>query len=683
MVRTWFLAACLAVVPTAAHALESAPVSTPRSTVWLDSETDGVEAGRPFRLGLRFHLSPGWHIYWSNPGDAGIPPQVTLKLPDGATSGGMVWPAPQRLAEGPVMTYSYAGDVLLPVTVTPKTSGATSTVDADASWLVCENICVPEEGSFHLSLPIGPVPMPSAQASWFADADARTPRPSPFVATITAEGKLTLAGSGLSARSVSDAWFFPDRWGVIDQSAAQRLAVHDGTVDLWLTPGAEFDTKAGVRGVAVLQDPSGQQSFLAVHARPVGAATAMLAARMLLFAALGGLLLNLMPCVFPVLAIKAVSLARLGNAEHRHVRLHAAAYTLGVVVAFGLFGLLVLVLRQAGIAVGWGFQFQSPAFVAAIAWLLFAVGLNLSGVYAVGGGLAAVGSGLAARRGLAGSFFTGSLAVVVATPCTAPFMGGAVAAALAAPAGLLMSVFLALGAGLAAPYLVLAWLPGLAGRLPKPGAWMDLLRQALAFPMYAASGWLVWVVSRQAGSDGVLSGVTGLFLVGLGLWTAGAVQRSGATGWTRRAGQGIAVAAGLAALGLLGQFPGPSSREMSVAQTGAPWEPYSAARLADLRRAGKPVFVNMTAAWCVTCLVNELVALDSQVVRDAFARHHVAYLKGDWTLRAADVTAFLKNHGRAGVPLYVLYPPGDAPPDVLPQILTESIVLDELRRLGS
>jgi thiol:disulfide interchange protein DsbD len=382
-----------------------------------------------------------------------------------------------------------------------------------------------------------------------------------------------------------------------------------------------------------------------------------------------------------------MALARLGRAERGEVRAHAVSYAGGVLVAFGLLAAVTLALRAAGAAAGWGFQFQSPAFVAAMAWVLFGIGLNLSGVFALGGGGA--GQALAGRGGHLGSFFTGLLAVVVATPCTAPFMAAALAAGLVAPPAVMVAVFLAMGAGLAAPWLLLAAVPGLARSLPRPGAWMELLRQALAFPMYAACAWLVWVISEETGPGGVLGTVAGLVLLGFAGWALGAGQRmamqevaapaASLRSWHRTA-QAAAVAAVLAAMavlpGIAGATPG-GSRLPDIA--GLPSEPYSPTRLAALRAEGRPVFVDMTAAWCVTCLVNERVALGPKSVRDAFAADHVAYLKGDWTRQDPDITAFLRANHRDGVPLYLLYP-ATGTPIVLPQILTERTMLSALAR---
>lgn len=654
-----------------ARAAESAPVTSPRMTATLVSDTDAAAPGVALRIALRLRLTPGWHTYWQNPGDAGAPAELSLSLPPGATAGPIAWPVPERLLQSGIMTFGFTRDVLLPVTVVPG-PGA-QRIEAAATWLVCATICVPEEGRFTLDLSAG-TPAPSAEAPLFAAADAQMPRPSPFEARIAPDGTLSLSGAGLSAATVRDAWFFPDAAGAVEHAAPQPVSVGAGLVSLALAPGASFRPESSLSGILVLRDPGGQESALRVDAASGPApAPALPLVQTLLLALLGGLVLNLMPCVFPVLAMKAVAIARMSGAERGPVRAHALSYVAGVLVAFGALAGVLLAVRAAGGAAGWGFQFQSPVFVAALAWVLFGVGLNLSGVYAIGGRMAGAGQGLASQGGHAGSFFTGLLAVVVATPCTAPFMGAAVATALAAPPLVTVAVFGALGLGLAAPYLALAVLPGLARLLPRPGAWMDVLKGALAFPMYGAAAWLVWVVSLQAGSAGVLATVGGMVLVALSAWALGLAQAAGRLG--RRWGGSVALASALGAVIVLaGIAPSPAA----TVQAGAPiegTEPFSATRLAALRAEGRPVFVNMTAAWCVTCLVNERLALSPEPVRRAFAEQGVATLKGDWTRGDPAITAFLRDHGRDGVPLYVFYPAERSAPVVLPQILTEGIVL--------
>ena len=638
----------------------------------LVSDTDAVAVGTPLHLALRLQLAPGWHTYWQNPGDAGVPPELTLDVP----AGPIVWPAPQRMPEGPLMTYGYTGSVLLPVAVTPQTDGLH--VTATANWLVCQKICVPEEGRFTLDLPAG-TPSPSAEAPLFAAAAARTPRPSPFPARVAQDGTLALTGAELTPATVADAWFIPDTDGAIQPSAQQTVDMQDGAVVIHLKP---FKTEPkSLAGIVVLRDRRGEESLLAIDASP-GAAPisgSLPLVEAMLFAVLGGFILNLMPCVFPILAMKAIGLSRLSGSERRVVRGHAVSYTAGVVLAFAGLGATLLALRGAGEAVGWGFQFQSPIAVTLLAWVLFVVGLNLSGVFAIGDRLSGVGHGLTTRGGHAGSFGTGVLAVLVATPCTAPFMGAAIGAALAAPAPLTLMVFVAMGLGLAAPYALLALAPGLARWLPRPGRWMDVFRGALAFPMYGAAVWLLWVVSLEAGEAGVLTVASGALLLALGAWAFGLAQRSG--GRLRGFGRSVAVVAVVGAVAtLLRLEAGPVQ---TAAAPGEAAEAFTPARLAALRAEGRPVFVNMTAAWCVTCLVNERVALSPEKVRAAFAQYRVAYLKGDWTRGDPAITAFLRTHARDGVPLYVMFPAGNAAPTVLPQILTEATMLSELGKLGS
>jgi thiol:disulfide interchange protein DsbD len=398
-----------------------------------------------------------------------------------------------------------------------------------------------------------------------------------------------------------------------------------------------------------------------------------------LFALLGGLVLNLMPCVFPVLSIKALSLLGHARDAPRTARLHGIAYTLGVLASFTLLGVALILLKAGGAQAGWGFQFQSPAFVLATAYLMCAVGLNLSGVFEVGGGLAGVGDALASRAGYAGSFFTGMLATVVATPCTAPFMGGAVAYALAQPPAKLLAVFLSMGVGLALPYLLLSARPVLQRHLPRPGPWMVRVRQAFAFPMYGAAVWLVWVLARQSGVDAGAAALGGMVALAFAGWLYGATRF--ASSFIRRvggAGAALVVAAALAAGHAAIRHGQPA------AATGVAWTPYSAGRLQALRAAGKPVFVNLTASWCITCLVNEKVALNDLRVDAAFRQAGIRYLKGDWTSQDERITALLRQFGRSGVPLYVFYPAGaDSRPVVLPQLLTPGIVLDAIGIAGN
>ncbi|MDE2580174.1 MAG: thioredoxin family protein [Rhodospirillales bacterium] len=697
-----------------ARAAETAAVHSPRATVSVISDTDRVVPGVPFHIGLRLQIAPGWHTYWHNPGDAGAAPSLQLALPSGASAGPIAWPAPRATREGPLVAYGYTGTLLLARTVMPgkaatavaaapgqTVAAAGFPIVVHAQWLVCKEICVPEHGTFRLDLRMGPpggTATPSAQAPLFAAAAGTVPRPSPWPATVAPDGRLWLHGPGFDAKAVVRARFIPDQAGAIDNDAAQTLSRARNGIVLQLKPasaGAPAGTMtAALQGIVELVDRSGARTALAVDATPgpVPEITSTVAParagpgllRLLGLGFLGGIILNLMPCVFPVLAMKAMAIAR--AAERGRMRGLALSYTLGVLAAFAALGGALLAARAAGASAGWGFQFASPTAVAAMALVLFAVGLNMSGVFEVGGGIDGIGQGLAARGGHAGSFFTGLLAVVVATPCTAPFMAVAIGGALAAPPAGALAVFLAMGAGLAAPMALLAVAPGLGRLFPRPGHWMLVLRQALAFPMYAACAWLAWVVSTEAGPSGVLAVGAGLVLLGFAGWVLGLAQR-GTRRPGRHLGYGLAMAGGIGAAAVLTWLAGmpaatagpASSAAERVASAPVPGAAaYSPARLAALRAAGRGVFVDMTAAWCITCQVNERVALAPANVRAAFAAHRVAYLVGDWTRQDATITAYLRAHGRDGVPLYVFYPPGARRGIVLPQLLTPGLVLRTL-----
>ncbi len=643
-----------------ALAAESAAVTSPRATATLISDTDAVAPGQPYRVALRLRMAPGWHTYWRNPGDAGVAPELSFTLPNGVTAGPIAWPTPARQPEDTLMTFGYQGELVLPVTL----SGGPGPVELAATWLVCEKICVPEEGNFRLDLQAGP-PRPSRESPLFAAVDARMPRPAPWAGRVASDGTLSLTGEEFGA--VEEAFFLPEQPELIAASAKQAMSLGRDGMALRLQPASAFKPESPLAGVLLLRDRGGAETAFALTATPgpiAPPAEGLL--HIIGFALLGGLILNLMPCVFPVLAMKAMGLARMSGQPRAAARLHAAAYAAGVLAAFVAIAFLLLALRHAGAAVGWGFQFQSPVFVAAMALLLFAIGLNLAGLYDMGRSIGA-GQGLAAREGHAGSFFAGMLAVLVATPCTAPFMGVALTAGLSGSPAETVAVFVALGLGLAAPYVLLALLPGVARALPRPGRWMDHLRRILAVPMFGASGWMLWVLAQQVEPAVLRAAVAMMTLAAIGFWQIGRAQR----GLGRRAGL---AAAGVIALGI-GGFLATMPTVPPAETSGPAASAFSAARLAELRAAGRPVFVNMTAAWCVSCMVNERVALSRDAVRDAMAAKGIVYLKGDWTRQDPAISDFLRSHGADGVPLYLFYPAGGGRPVQLPQILTPGIVL--------
>jgi len=693
------LAAALAVGILAGPALAAPPrPGPPKVSVALISEGTSIEPGAPLWLGLRQRIAPGWHTYWLNPGDSGEAPTLDWKLPAGFAADPIVWPQPERLPVGPAMSYGYTKEVVLLTRITAPTEarpGSRVTLRAHVSWLVCEKICIPEEADVALTLPVAAGrPAPASTAPAIERARAAVPAPSPWPATLRATPEtvtVVVAAPGLRPDHVAEAWFFPSRWGVIDHAAPQALTVDQRGITLRTARGALPEaTATDLDGVLVVRERLDQglvtQAF-AIRATAAGsaadAAQALSLAAAIGLALAGGLILNLMPCVLPVLSVKAIALVSHAQTSSASMRRHGLAYTVGVLASFAVLASTLIALRAGGAEVGWGFQLQSPLVVGGLAYLLFALGLSLSGILTIGTRVTVVGHGLAARPGYRGSFFTGALASVAATPCTAPFMGVAVGYALTQPPVAALIVFEALALGLALPFLGLSLMPAWRRLLPRPGAWMERLKQGLAFPLYASVAWLVWVVSRQAGPDGVALVLLGLLLIGFGAWLHHATRGSGSLPW-RRAATGIALGCVAAAIAL-GPLvtTSPSASSATTAPAGAAWEPFTPERLAALRAQGTPVFVNFTAAWCITCLVNERVALQSHAVIGAFARRGVVHLKADWTSKSPEIAALLASFGRSGVPLYVLYGGGraPAPPRVLPQILSESTLIEAVEKL--
>ena len=652
-------------VPITAHAAESNRFVSHEDSVAVVSENDGSN-GSTLQLGLLFRLANGWHIYWKDAGDAGSPPQLTLAHPAHASVGAFDWPAPDWLVTNSLGDYVLSGTVLLPFIVSLSQPAPVQGVVLGGSvrWLVCSaTICVPQQASFSLHLP-GGVTSRSAAAGLFDSARETEPKPSPFTAAISEDGTLTVSGKGLGTGSVHEAHFYPNRPDAIVNAASQPLKVHQGRFSLALKP-FKWSPKEPLAGVLEITDEVGNRQALTIapHLTPnepqqSGSGLFWSA----LGALLGGLLLNLMPCVFPVLAIKAFSVARLGGAARSDIRAQALAYTAGVIVTMLSIGAVLEVLRAAGEKLGWGFQLQSPGFVTFTAWLVFIIGLNLSGVFEFSSRFAGIGSTSAARGGLLGSFVTGLVAVAVATPCTAPFMGAAVASALAAPPLFAFCVFLLLGVGMALPFLLIGFFPYLGQFLPRPGQWMVVLRQLLAFPMYGTAIWLLWIVAQQAGPRGVLVATAGATLLGFVLWL---LKFRGWMPFMMR----TAVAIGTIAL-----LPLVTAARVNDGASSANTVPYSAAKLADLRAAGTPVLIDMSAAWCITCIVNERVALNSDSVRAQLRARHVVVMTGDWTSHDPAITEYLEAQHRDGVPLYVYYPPDHGIPVVLPQILTPSLL---------
>ncbi|CAN7511113.1 protein-disulfide reductase DsbD family protein [Phenylobacterium sp. LjRoot225] len=680
----------------------SGPVDTGHLTAELVAQSQGVVPGQTVWLAVRQKIQKGWHTYWRNPGDAGEPMKLGWTLPAGWRAGEIVWATPHRLPVGPLMDFGYEGEVLLPVPVTaPPTArpGDTIPVKLAASFLVCAETCVPEDALLTLDLPVVATTAP-VDDKWgraVTKALAEAPKSAGLQAVFERRPTglaLAVTGPALTAPEGRDAYFYPFASTVIEHAKPQTVERGPAGLTLTLQPGYDFTQgkpPSSLAGVLVT-DGKAYEVAAAPGAPPASAAglgpppakgdgAGFSLAPAAVFAFLGGLILNLMPCVFPVLAMKAAALA--GHArEQTGVRRQGLAFGAGVMLTFlGLAGLLIA-LQAAGAAVGWGFQLQSPPVVAGLALLILGVALNLSGLFEVGTSLQGAGSGLATRQGLAGAFFTGALSVVVAAPCTAPFMGPALGWALTQSPAAAMVVFAALGLGFALPFVLVSHAPGLIARLPRPGPWMDAFKKALAFPMYAAAAWLAWVLTVQAGSSALARLLAAAVAVGLAAWLGGAAQRRHAAGGRALVLGGAAAAIAVLAAGAAVLAPYATAGSATAGQgpesAALAEQPYTPARLADLRARGAPVFVNYTAAWCVSCQVNDRVALSTPRVAEAFRREGVAYLKADWTLRDPVIAADLARFGRVGVPLYLVYPSGGGAPVVLPTILTEGTVLKAL-----
>jgi thiol:disulfide interchange protein DsbD len=722
------LAAVGVSLPRAVLAAEPvhAEVKTEHNDVELVPETTAAAPGGTLYVALRQVITPGWHTYWRNPGDAGQATSLTWTLPPGWSAGDIVWPAPEQDLTGPIMNYVLTGEVYLPVPLAVPASakpGETVTLKAAVSWLVCKDVCIPEDANLTLTLPVTAA-TPTTDPHYgqaIAQTLAEAPKAAGLDARFQAQGavlKLAATGGPLKGADASHAYFFPYDGTVIDQAKAQSAQAGPDGVTLTIPAGYAFthgkapaemlgvlslgggrafeiDAKAGALPpgaagqsppVATTSDPSSKGGGGGGGGGHAASDLGLVGAVGLAF--LGGVILNLMPCVFPVLSMKGAALARHVESPE-HARAEGLAFFVGVLVTFVGLAAVLIALRAAGQAVGWGFQLQSPAVVGVLALVMLASALNLSGVFEAGLSAQGVGGGLATKPGLAGSFFTGVLAVVVAAPCTGPFMAGAIGWALVQPAAVALTVFFSLGVGLALPFTALSFAPGLFRRLPRPGGWMEGVRKVLAFPMYGAAAYLAWVFASQAGDSALLVLFAAALAAAFAAWCFGVSQREAATTGKILLPRGAALVALVAAIAFAvggSRLASPTAAAASQAQTTAragalPIEPWSPERVAALQAQGKPVFVDFTAAWCVTCQVNERTALATRAVSDAFAHTGAVYLKADWTRRDAAIANALTAQGRSGVPLYLVYGKGPTP-QVLPQLLTPGIVVDALNEAG-
>ncbi len=714
--------------PASARGTGAPDEGDPRVETTLLMDVSQVKPGDTFRVGVRFKMDPDWHIYWKNPGDAGLATEVSWDAP-GIAVGEPRWPFPStfRTPDNSIVTYGYHDEVLLFAEARASEQATGSlTLSAAVNALVCRERCIPAEMLLSRSVPVGGETVRDAETTVAFDAaQAQVPRTADeagFTVKLALEsqtlktgqpfgGILTVsAREGQALSGVEPGFFVPERvrgirhmeltsetpgrFRLQGEAAAKapkepprfKGVLRLGTaqtgyrameVDLPLAPVeavpvAEKGPPAGVPQLAATVAPP-QVQMMAPAASPPGMSMGLA----LLFAFLGGAILNLMPCVFPVLALKAYGFTRLAQEERGRVGPHALAYSGGIIGTMLLLACVVLVVRAGGHSVGWGFQFQEPLFVAAVCGVLVAFALNLFGVFHVGLDGTALSGKVDNSHGLARSVGEGVLAVVLATPCSAPMMGTAVGFAFAAGTGTVLAIFSALGLGLALPFCVLVMVPGLAKRLPRPGAWMERAKQLLGFALLGTAVWLVWVMGGLAGVDGMARLLAFLVAVGVGAWLYGLAQASGGT---QRL---MSIVAALAVLVTTGGFAlrfdgsGPVAHVSTVSAA----QPWDEAAVAAALKAGQPVFIDFTADWCLTCKFNERTVLTREEVRSAFSRHQVAFFVADWTRRDARITAMLGAHGRAGVPMYLVISPS-APdrPEVLPELLTADTVIQAVQR---
>jgi thiol:disulfide interchange protein len=679
-----------------ASVLQAAPAQTPHLEVELVSAARTIEPGKPFTIALRLRHEEHWHTYWKNPGDSGMATAIHWSLPAGFVAGPIEWPTPQRIPIPPLANFGYEGEVLLltqiqaPMALEP---GSTVVLRGNAEWLVCKDICLP--GSAALEAPLRVASgAPEADPRWAIPlTDARRALPQPLEGW---SASVSRSGTSLAIRlrperemghELRKLVFFPDQDDIIENAAEQTLQRDGDAVVLRVKAAGGIGSRTALTGLLVADSGWGDatRGTAAQVSMPVVETAAMpnprrmtlLIAIALAFA--GGVILNLMPCVFPVVSIKLLGYVEQAHGDRRRLRLHGLVFALGVLLCFWAVAGALVTLRSGGAALGWGYQLQSPLIVSALAALFFVLALNLSGLFELGTRVQGLAGGADNRHGYSGSFLSGLLATVVATPCTAPFMGAALGYALTQPILSSMLVFTALALGMAAPYVVLTFSPALVRRLPRPGRWMETLKQLLAFPLYLTVVWLLWVLGKQQGIDGAMRLLAGLVLVAAALWAYGRSTAPSISSRRRKLASAAAIVVVVSAA--IVAWPGEGARS-SAPEADVHWQPFSAAALREARASGDPVFVDFTAAWCVTCQVNKKLVLETEPVLRGFEQKQVRLIRADWTNRDAEITAALGRLGRSGVPAYALYAgQADAPPHLLPEILTRDQVLGALDRL--
>ena len=673
-VRILLFFSCLGFAPAA---LAASSADLPHTRVALFAESATPAPGKPLRIAIRMTPKPGWHTYWEHPGDSGMPTRARWTLPPGAAAGQLRYPTPDTFLVDGIMNHVYKGTAVLLADISvPGSASGAFPIALKLDWLVCDDrSCVPESADLDIQLKTGSGTPDPANRVLFADAQAAMPVPLPERGAFALSGdRIRISIPFAGTAGVERAHFFPLGDDMTLFAAPQRVEGTDTALIIDTQPVPGMMTPAEVRGVLRVESGATARGFtVEAAAGPVAAGTPIAPAPRQLgnggflsafgLAVLGGLLLNLMPCVFPILSLKAMSLARAGESE-RHARIEGIAYAAGVILVCLMLGGAAIALARAGQGAGWAFQLQDPRVILLLMFLTLAIGLNFAGLFEMNAGAMSAGQSLASAPGAKGAFWTGALAAFVATPCTGPFMAGALGAALVLPPIFGLAVFAGLGIGLALPFVAIGFFPALRRRLPKPGAWMQTFRRILAVPMLLTAVALAWVLGRQAGVSGLSLGLLFALLVGLSLWWLGLRQR--------RAGKRTAPLALLALFAvvaplMLARLPATAATKAEGAMLSS--VPFTPEKLAELQQQRKRIFLYFTADWCLTCKVNEKGALSSARVAEDFRRAGITVMVGDWTKPDPSIAQFLADHGRAGIPLYLYYAPnGDV--EELPQLLT-------------
>ena len=667
-------------------------------TASLVSDTAGIVPGKPFEVGVLLEMAPRWHTYWEYPGDAGLPTAIAWTLPEGFVAGPIQWPLPDRVIEpGEIEVYAYKDKVLLLTAIVPpaKIAEKTVTLRAKVDWLVCEEICIPGSADLELSLPVTNEAT-EANAELFSAFRKLLPAatPAPYQLKWTRNGNLLeLSVNGLKDAKAVDLFPLPAKGEQIGHP--QGGPIQNGAATI------KFENPGDLRGVLVVETKSGRQGWLVssseqlvsreppISSKPSAQSTNQPGLwQALIFGFLGGFILNLMPCVLPVISLKIFGFIRQAGDHPERIFRHGLAFIAGIFAWFLGLGLVILGLKSTGSEVTWAFQFQNPWFNLIIGCVVFVFALNLFGVFEIvlPGRASTALAEASSQEGYAGSFFQGIFATLLATPCTAPFLGTALGFAFSQSSLVILLMFASVAFGMSAPYFLLSARPGWMKLLPKPGEWMERVKQFMGFPLLATLIWLLYILGNQRGLEAVIWSAAFLLCLALACWIYGAFCGPLSSAKTRVVSLAaiVLIVFGGAGFFLTERFarstlPGTTSRPSD----GIAWRPFSQKALDDLLAAGEPVFVDFTADWCISCKFNERTAIDVPAVREAFSKSGIVPMKADWTNANPEITAALKKFGRVGVPFYVLYPRGASDqPIILPEILTQSIVLEALSKAG-